>query len=129
MMLFTLIIAVVLICGLASAHRDVPEWARGGQYWASKRTKQLTANPSAALTWNAPVDHFSQTNTDTFQQRYYVNDAYWKKGSGPVFFEIGGEGTLNGPPGGFIEQLAANHSALLIALEHRFYGESIPNNN
>ncbi len=60
--------------------------------------------------------------------RYYVNDAYWKKG-GPVFYEISGEGTLSGPPTGFIEQLAQNRSALLITLEHRFYGESIPNGN
>jgi pimeloyl-ACP methyl ester carboxylesterase len=46
-----------------------------------------------------------------------------------VFFEIGGEGTLTGPPGGFIAQLAKERNALLIALEHRFYGESIPNGN
>jgi pimeloyl-ACP methyl ester carboxylesterase len=57
-----------------------------------------------------------------------VNDQYWKEG-GPVFYEIGGEGTLNGPPGGFIAQLASKYGALLIALEHRFYGESIPNGN
>jgi pimeloyl-ACP methyl ester carboxylesterase len=36
---------------------------------------------------------------------------------------------LNGPPGGYIEQLAQKYGALLIALEHRFYGESIPNGN
>lgn len=46
-----------------------------------------------------------------------------------MFYEIGGEGTLNGPPAGFIGELAKNHSALIIALEHRFYGESIPNGN
>lgn len=60
--------------------------------------------------------------------RYYVDDQYWT-GSGPVFFEIGGEGTLTGPPGGYIAQLGKNYSALLVALEHRFYGESIPNGN
>ncbi len=60
--------------------------------------------------------------------RYYVDDQYWDK-KGPVFYEIGGEGTLSGPPGGFIAQLAQKHNALLIALEHRFYGESIPNGN
>lgn len=69
-MLFPLIIAIVLVFGLTSAHRDVPEWARGGQYWATKRSKQLTANPFAAMTWNAPVDHFNQTNAATFQQRF-----------------------------------------------------------
>mmetsp|Transcript_2794 Transcript_2794/g.4211 ORF Transcript_2794/g.4211 Transcript_2794/m.4211 type:complete len:397 (-) Transcript_2794:206-1396(-) len=45
------------------------------------------------------------------------------------FFEIGGEGTLTGPPGGYMATLAKKYSALLVALEHRFYGESIPNGN
>ena len=44
------------------------------------------------------MDNFDETNTDTYQQRFYVNDLYWQ-GTGPVFLYIGGEGTLNGPPG------------------------------
>ena len=46
-----------------------------------------------------------------------------------MFLSIGGEGTLNGPPTGYLATLAANYSALLVSLEHRFYGESIPNGN
>ena len=64
----------------------------------------------------------------TFKQRYYVDAQYWD-GKGPVFYEIGGEGTLGGPPGGYMAYLAKNYSALLVALEHRFYGQSIPNGN
>jgi sensor histidine kinase regulating citrate/malate metabolism len=37
------------------------------------------------------VDHFDQQNTETYQQRYYVNDTLYKPG-GPVFFLLGGEG-------------------------------------
>ena len=48
--------------------------------------------------WSAKVDNFDESNTDTYQQRFYVNDIYWQ-GTGPVFLYIGGEGTLNGPPG------------------------------
>lgn len=134
MLSITLFVALFLFAWSAQASKDLPEHARGGTYFKElqKREQGLQGRrpaKSSPLVWQAPVDHFDKTNTNTFNQRYYVNDAYWKKGSGPVFYEIGGEGTLSGPPGGFIEQLAQNHSALLIALEHRFYGESIPNGN
>jgi pimeloyl-ACP methyl ester carboxylesterase len=33
---------------------------------------------------------------------------------------------MGGPPDGYIATLAQNYSALLVSLEHRFYGESIP---
>ena len=56
-------------------------------------------------TWSANVDNFDESNTDTYQQRYYVNDIYWQ-GTGPVFLYIGGEGTLNGPPGRKIEKFS-----------------------
>ena len=39
------------------------------------------------------------------------------------------QGTLSGPSGGSIAQMAQNYSALLVSLEHRFYGESIPGND
>lgn len=42
------------------------------------------------------------------------------------FFYVG---TCTGPPTGYVAALGAKYSALLITLEHRFYGESIPENN
>jgi hypothetical protein len=47
--------------------------------------------------------------------------------SGLVFLEIGGEGTILGPPGGYLAVLGAKYNALLVSLEHRFYGTSLPN--
>ena len=49
----------------------------------------------AALIFNSKVDNFDSSNNATFAQRYYVDNTYWD-GKGPVFFEIGGEGTLSG---------------------------------
>ncbi len=121
------IVSLALVHGL----KDLPERARGGEgYKMYLKQNGLTAKAGeGALSWQAKVDNFDVKNNATYSQRYYVNDKYWNKGVGPVFYEIGGEGTLNGPPGGYIEQLAAKQGALLIALEHRFYGESIPNGN
>lgn len=36
---------------------------------------------------------------------------------------------MTGPPGGYIAQLGAQYGALLVSLEHRFYGVSIPNDD
>ena len=69
MMLPVLVLVFVQLFLFTSSLKDVPEYARNGQYWATKKSKHLTANPYTALTWNAPVDHFNQTNTATFKQR------------------------------------------------------------
>jgi pimeloyl-ACP methyl ester carboxylesterase len=103
--------------------------ARGGLAWKNFHdSKSLEAKDNQAFTWQAKVDHFDTSNNDTYAQRYYIDKQYWN-GDGPVFLSIGGEGTLTGPPGGYMAVLAANYSALLVSLEHRFYGESIPNGN
>jgi serine protease 16 len=90
---------------------------------------------SSGLTWDAPVDHFDGQNTATFKQRYFVNDTYWLQGDkkGPVFICVGGEGPPLTPDVVIdsvhctdMVELGAKQGALLVALEHRYYGESIP---
>ena len=65
------------------------------------------------------------THTDT---SLAPTHRYYQEG-GPIFLEIGGEGPVGGPPGGYIASLGQERNALLIQLEHRFYGESLPNGN
>lgn len=118
---------VVLFC-VAAANKL--EWYKNGlAYKNHVKNGLLKASASPAFTWNAPVDHFDTASNSTFAQRYYIDAQYWDKGKGPVFYSIGGEGTLTGPPGGYMAKLAKERGALLVALEHRFYGESIPNGN
>eukprot|EP01103_Thecamoeba_quadrilineata_P010216 TRINITY_DN2135_c0_g3_i1.p1 TRINITY_DN2135_c0_g3~~TRINITY_DN2135_c0_g3_i1.p1 ORF type:complete len:502 (-),score=81.08 TRINITY_DN2135_c0_g3_i1:13-1497(-) len=74
------------------------------------------------------LDHFDHQNSQTWKQRYFVNDTFWSGPTGPIFFQIGGEGAINA---GYVVTLemavyAQQHGALQIALEHRFYGESRP---
>ncbi|ESO86391.1 hypothetical protein LOTGIDRAFT_195134 [Lottia gigantea] len=72
-------------------------------------------------------DHFNDANTKTWQQKYYVNDQYYRKG-GPVFLMLGGEGPL-GPTwmvdGAWIDYAQA-YNAMLFSIEHRYYGKSHP---
>ncbi|XP_062952139.1 thymus-specific serine protease [Cynocephalus volans] len=75
-----------------------------------------------------PLDPFNASNRRSFLQRYWVNDQHWAGQDGPVFLHLGGEGSLG--PGsvmrGHLATLAPAWGALVISLEHRFYGLSIP---
>ncbi|KAG8506266.1 Thymus-specific serine protease [Galemys pyrenaicus] len=75
-----------------------------------------------------PLDPFNASDGRSFLQRYWVNDQYWASQNGPVFLHLGGEGSLG--PGsvmrGHPAALAPAWGALVIGLEHRFYGLSIP---
>ncbi|XP_030044867.1 thymus-specific serine protease, partial [Microcaecilia unicolor] len=89
----------------------------------------------AAVGWNRPtesyirqpLDHFNRQNNATYNQRYWVNEEHWKHPQGPVFLYIGGESSLSefSVRAGEHVELAQSHGALLVALEHRYYGNSI----
>uniref|UniRef100_U5EW69 Putative thymus-specific serine protease n=1 Tax=Corethrella appendiculata TaxID=1370023 RepID=U5EW69_9DIPT len=73
------------------------------------------------------LDHFEPSNTQTWKQRYFVNDEHFKA-NGPVFLMIGGEGEASAKwmgEGTWIS-FAKELGALCFQLEHRFYGKSHP---
>ena len=74
------------------------------------------------------LDHFSESDTRTWQQRYFVNSSLWKRDSGPVFLMLGGEGPAN--PAWIATDTdmmrnAARFGALVFFLEHRFLFHSL----
>ncbi|XP_030298317.1 thymus-specific serine protease [Sparus aurata] len=73
------------------------------------------------------LDHFNRQDVRTFPQRFFVNEAYWQSPDGPVFLFIGGEGPIYefDVLAGHHVDMAEQHGALLLVLEHRFYGNSI----
>ena len=75
-----------------------------------------------------PINHFDAQDTRTFPQRYWVSADYYEPETGPIFFYICGEGTCTGIDDQklYPVQLAQEHKALLVALEHRYYGFSQP---
>ncbi|KAM3910559.1 thymus-specific serine protease [Leptodactylus fuscus] len=74
-----------------------------------------------------PLDHFNRRNNDTYRQRYWINEEFWKRPDGPVFLYIGGESSESefSVLSGEHVELAQTHHALLVSLEHRYYGTSI----
>jgi len=73
------------------------------------------------------LDHFNWQDKRTWQQRYFVNDDSYTKG-GPIFVQIGGEGAISEGYVTFFEytNYAKTYGALVVAVEHRFYGKSQP---
>ena len=74
------------------------------------------------------LDHFKRgENTETFDQKYFVDDTHYD-GSGPVILYINGEAPLYSAPGGssFTGYMAQQMKAMIVAVEHRFYGDSHP---
>ena len=61
-------------------------------------------------------------------QRFFISDRFYKKG-GPVFIQLGGEGEADPvwlKEGQVATNYARQFNALLILIEHRFYGKSHP---
>ena len=128
MVYLALLVAAAAGVANVAALKDLPARARGGLAYKKLGGLSLeSTNASTPQYWDSKCDHFNSADTCTFKQKYYTNDAQWD-GEGPVVLEIGGEGNLS-PPGGYILTLAEKYNGLVVALEHRFYGESIPNNS
>lgn len=88
------------------------------------------------------IDHFNREYNGTFQQRYFINQTYWNNriisddvqdDHQVVFLCIGGEGPaldksvlVNSVHCNDMVELAPKYNALLLALEHRYYGPSNP---
>ncbi len=77
------------------------------------------------------VNHFTPTDNRTFSQRYWVVPDYYDPRSGPVFMYICGEYTCDGVMQErlFPVMVASQQKALIVVLEHRYYGLSQPLGN
>ncbi|KAL0555311.1 hypothetical protein IC582_009254 [Cucumis melo] len=78
------------------------------------------------------LDHFNfnPQSYQYFQQRYLINDTYWGGAAhnSPIFVYTGNEGNIEwfAQNTGFLLQSAPRFRALVVFIEHRFYGKSIP---
>ncbi|GAY33020.1 alpha/beta-Hydrolases superfamily protein [Citrus sinensis] len=78
------------------------------------------------------LDHFNYNpqSYQTFQQRYLINDTHWggSKNNAPIFVYTGNEGDIEwfAQNTGFMYDVAPKFKALLVFIEHRYYGKSMP---
>jgi pimeloyl-ACP methyl ester carboxylesterase len=103
-----------------------------GLVWPIKHPHTVSLKNQIAFPehWVAQkLDHLNPQDKRTFQQRYYVNEQYWDRNSGPVFLYINGEGPVYAPPNlpdDEVVLLAQTYKGLIVTLEHRYYGKSHP---
>ncbi|KAL1352144.1 uncharacterized protein [Arachis hypogaea] len=104
-------------------------------------TTQLSRSSSSSSSSNGlyetkfftqTLDHFDYTpqSNHKFQQRYLFNDTHWggANNNAPIFVYTGNEGNIEWftQNTGFMFETAPRFQALLVFIEHRFYGKSVP---
>eukprot|EP00605_Chrysophyceae_sp_TOSAG23-4_P001430 GSChrysophyteH1.ASY1.ANO1.1558.1 assembled CDS len=82
---------------------------------------------------DAVIDNFSSANDmkkwSGKGQRFWLNKKFWEGSNAPIFVFIGGEGEESCARLSekmYMYDLAQEHGALMVNVEHRFYGESMP---
>ncbi|KAL7127178.1 hypothetical protein ABFS83_14G238000 [Erythranthe nasuta] len=79
------------------------------------------------------IDHFNYAPQSyaTFRQRYVVNSKYWggqSYNNSPIFAYLGAEAPIDNDLSavGFLNDNAPSFNSLIVFIEHRYYGKSIP---
>lgn len=81
--------------------------------------------------FNQTLDHFNAYGQQTFAQRYLLNSTFWGGAAerAPLFFFTGAEGgDVTRLPGayGHVLEMAERLRAMVVFMEARFFGESLP---
>lgn len=82
--------------------------------------------------FNQTLDHFTFTPESymTFQQRYAIDSTHWggAKANAPILAFLGEESSLDSDLAaiGFLRDNGPRLNALLVYIEHRYYGETMP---
>lgn len=133
MRIFSILISIILLAefsasigfGMGEKFRGNGVSQRLSEYEDSENT-----NAREKYYYDAIVDNTEDISKQkTWKQRFFMNDTYYGGKGSPVFIWIGGESALNEMyvDGGLaMSEYAKKHKAMLIALEHRFYGKSTP---
>jgi len=116
---------MIALAGCGKRHTDTEDVFQG-----LHRKNAPKANTYTIQKFAQKLDHFSAIDPRTFQQRYLIDSQYAKGPSSPVIYYVCGEGNcMDGeldPASAFVPALAKSVGAHLVALEHRYYGESQP---
>nr|GMD27264.1 lysosomal Pro-X carboxypeptidase-like [Ipomoea batatas] len=100
---------------------------------SSDRTTSATSDTQfKTYYYNQTLDHFNYgpQSYATFKHRYIINSNFWggAQSNSPIFAWLGAESSIDSDPLGigFLTDNAPRFKALLVYIEHRYYGESIP---
>jgi hypothetical protein len=89
-------------------------------------TKEYTVTTGSTSSSSSSSSSSATTST-TYTQRYYENPTYFGGPGSPIFIIMGGEDPLDGLLYPFVyNNLAQTFHGYTVALEHRFFGKSMP---
>uniref|UniRef100_A0A1J3EWG3 Lysosomal Pro-X carboxypeptidase n=1 Tax=Noccaea caerulescens TaxID=107243 RepID=A0A1J3EWG3_NOCCA len=95
-------------------------------------TQQVNESDLEMFYFNQNLDHFTFTPKSymTFQQRYAIDSKHWggAKANAPILAFLGEESSLDSDLSaiGFLRDKGPRLKALLVYIEHRYYGKSMP---
>jgi hypothetical protein len=73
------------------------------------------------------VNHFDDSNDETFQQKYFTYDKFWEGPGHPIVFVLGGEDPMDDLITPFAYYyMAKKFGAMAFGVEHRYFGDSFP---
>ncbi|XP_010527988.1 PREDICTED: lysosomal Pro-X carboxypeptidase-like [Tarenaya hassleriana] len=122
-----------IICILSFVSRSYPR-----VYPDASRQNQLkpdnygSASDVEFFFFDQNLDHFTYTpeSYTTFRQRYAIDFSYWggAKTNSPILAYLGAESPMDSDLSvvGFLRDNGLHFKALLVYIEHRYYGESMP---
>jgi len=84
---------LILLGILVVSAESLPKFIRGRLFERHLNSKLLSRVSDQYF--EQRLDHFDESTTDTWKQRYWINDQYFDHKNGPVFIMIGGEGEEN----------------------------------
>ncbi|XP_057457115.1 uncharacterized protein LOC130748045 [Lotus japonicus] len=122
-----------LLISVSASALNIP---RLGTFHRTKESQTMSSSyePEDLKTfyYTQTLDHFNYMpeSYTTFQQRYMVDFKYWggANSSSPIFALLGAESRLEDDiySVGFLRDKAPHFNALIVYIQHRYYGKSIP---
>ncbi|KAJ9129354.1 hypothetical protein P3X46_033858 [Hevea brasiliensis] len=134
-LLFRWFLFFVILLTSATALLDIPRLSPIGPRIHEDPAEILSESISddfERFFYNQTLDHFNYKpeSYKTFEQRYVINSKYWggANSTAPILVYFGAEAPLDGDLAviGFLSDNALRFNALLLYIEHRYYGKSIP---
>lgn len=91
-------------------------------------SSQANKNTLKYENFAAKIDNFDAKNLETFNLRYAKDEEHWNANGGPIFIHTANEGSIEEHVNetGALFDWAREFKALLIFVEHRYYGKSMP---
>lgn len=134
---FSSYIFLIILFKISVGASEIKSIYLPGTYQSSllvKKHGEKTKIPFKTHYFPQILDHFTflPKSSKVFYQKYLINDQYWhKEGGGPIFVYTGNEGNIDwfAVNTGFMIDIAPKFNALLVFIEHRFYGDSMPFGN